>query len=198
MSSSIIQMLASQLDERTIKQISTQLGADDQTTQQAISTAIPMLLGALDRNTNTADGAQALTNALQRDHDGSILNDAPNAVTRPETRQDGQAILNHVLGAKQNNVEMGISKTTGLDMSSTGQLMQMVAPLVLGALGQMQQQQNLDAGQVSSLLSKERQETESSLSGLAKILDMDGDGDVTDDLIGLGSNLLGGFFGSKR
>lgn len=198
MSSPILNMLASQLDERTIKQISSQLGADDATTQQAISAALPMLLGAMDRNTNSPDGAQALAGALQRDHDGSILNDVPGALSKQETLQDGQAILGHVLGNRQGNVEQGISKATGLDMGSTDQLMSMLAPLVMGALGQIQKQENLDADGVSNLLTKERQQSESSLGGLAQLLDMDGDGDVTDEIIGLGSSLLKNFFGGKR
>ncbi len=198
MSSSILNMLAGQLDERAIKQISAQLGADDATTQQAISAALPMLLGAMDRNTNSADGAQSLAGALQRDHDGSILNDVAGALSRQETLQDGEAILGHVLGARRGNVETGISKATGLDMGSASQLLPMLAPLVMGALGKTQQQQGLDADGVSSLLTKERQEAEPALGGLAQLLDMDGDGDVTDEIIGLGSSLLKNFFGGSR
>lgn len=198
MSSAIMQMLASQLDEQAIKQISSQLGADDETTQQAIGAALPMLLGAMDRNTNSADGAQALAGALQRDHDGSILNDVAGALSKPETLQDGQAILGHLLGAKRGNVETGISKTTGLDLGSANQLLPLLAPLVMGALGKKQREENLDTDQVSSLLTKERQEAEPALGGLAQLLDMDGDGDVTDEMIGLGSSLLKNFFGGKR
>ncbi len=198
MSSAIMQMLASQLDEQAIKQISSQLGADDETTQQAIGAALPLLLGAMDRNTNDADGAQALAGALQRDHDGSILEDVAGALTKRETLQDGEAILGHLLGGKRGNVETGISKATGLDMGSASQLLPLLAPLVMGALGKKQREENLDADQVSSFLTKERQEAEPALGGLAQLLDMDGDGTVTDEMIGLGSNLLKNFFGGKR
>lgn len=195
--SSLLTMLAGQLDDQAVKQISSQLGADDRSTQQAISTALPMLMGTLGRNTESPDGAQALSSALQRDHDGSIFNDVAGALSNPSTMQDGQAILGHVLGGKQNNVQMGVAKASGLDMGSTGQLLTMLAPLVLGALGQTQQQQGLDAGALAGLLQTERQESDSALSGMAQLLDMDGDGDITDDVINIGSKLLGSFFGSR-
>lgn len=194
----IFEMLANQLDERTIQQISAQLGVDDQRTQQAINAAVPLLLGALGRNAaaNNTE-AQSLTNALQRDHQGSILDNIPAAVTDTTTLQDGSAILGHVLGAKRDNVETGISKVSGLDQNSTGQLLTMLAPVVMGALGKMQQQQNLDAGGVTNLLDKERQETEPALGGFARLLDLDGDGEITDDIINIGSKLLSNWL-SKR
>ncbi len=195
--SSLMNMLANQLDEPTIRQISSQLGADEATTQQAISAAVPMLIGALSRNTSSTAGAQALNQALARDHDGSILNDIPAALSNRTTLQDGSAILGHVLGNRQNNVQTGIARATGLDQGSTAQLLMMLAPVVLGALGKQQQQHGLDAGGLAGLLNQEQQASESSLGGLAQLLDMDGDGDVTDEIIGIGSKLLRNFFGGR-
>lgn len=192
--SSILEMLAGQLDEGTIRQISGQLGADETTTQQAISAALPMLLGAMGRNATSSEGAQALDKALAQDHDGSILNDLPAALSQEATKLDGAAILGHVLGGRQGNVETGISRATGLNQGSTGQLLMMLAPVVLGALGQQKRQQGLDAGDLAGLLSNERQASESSLGGLAQLLDMDGDGDVTDEIVSIGSKLLRNFF----
>lgn len=196
--SSLLNMLAGQLDEQTIRQISSQLGADDQATQKAINAAVPMLVGALGRNAADPEGAKALNKALERDHDGAILNDVTGAVTKQETIQDGQAILNHVLGAKKGNVETGIAKTTGLDTGSAGQLLSMLAPVVLGALGQQKKQQGLDVAGLAGMLQGERQQSDQLLSGLSQLLDMDGDGDITDDVLNIGSKLLGGFFGGSQ
>lgn len=193
--SSLLNMLAGQLDAQTVSQISAQLGADDQTTQQAINTALPMLMGALGRNAADPAGAQSLDSALQRGHDGSILNNLAGVVTRPETQQDGQAILRHVLGPKQNTVQTGIAQATGLDAGSTGQLLSMLAPVVLGLLGQQKQQQGLNAEGLAGLLQGERQQSDQMLPGMAQLLDMDGDGDITDDVLNLGTKLLGGLFG---
>ena len=194
---SLLNTLAGQIDDRTIQQLSSQIGADPNTTQQAVSAALPMLLGALERNTTSSQGAEALTNAVQRDHNGSILNNLSSALADPATLQDGSAILGHVLGANQSNVQSGISSFSGLDQNSTGQLLALLAPVVLGALGQMQQQHNLDANGVAGVLQNERPQTESILGGFAQLLDMDHDGDITDDIITIGSRLLSSWLNKR-
>ena len=196
--SDLLNMVVSQLDGQTVNQISNQLGVDDQATQQAISTALPMLVGALGRNAESPEGARALDQALQRDHDGSILNNVPVALANDRMVQDGQAILGHILGAKQGNVEMGVAKASGLDANSAGALMSMLAPVLMGALGQQKQQQSLNADSLAGMLQTERQISDSELSGLSQLLDMDGDGDVTDDVINIGSKLLGNFFSGNK
>ncbi|MCB9077166.1 MAG: DUF937 domain-containing protein [Anaerolineaceae bacterium] len=194
---SLLNSLAGQIDDRTIQQLSAQIGADQHTTQQAVSAALPMLLGALERNTASSQGAASLTNALQRDHNGDILNNLSAALADPATLQDGIAILSHVLGPKQNNVENGISSFSGLNQNSTGQLLALLAPVVLGSLGQMQQQHNLNADGVAGVLQNQRPETESILGGFAQLLDMDHDGDITDDIITIGSRLLSSWLNKR-
>jgi hypothetical protein len=195
--SDLLNLLAGQLGQQTVQQISSQLGADQGATEQAISAALPMLISALGRNVESPAGAQALTQALERDHDGSILENLGPMLAQPSTLEDGNAILGHVLGAKRSNVETGISRTTGLDQGSTAQLLMLLAPVVLGALGKQQHQQGLDADGVAGLLKQERQQTESSLGGFTRLLDLDGDGEISDDLINLGAKFLGSWL-SKR
>lgn len=194
---SIIRLLVSQLGSGAVGQISEQLGIDEDKAQQAVGMALPVIIGALNRNTASADGAESLTRALQRDHDGSILDDLARVVTQPETLEDGAAILGHVFGDRRSNVEQSVSRATGLDAAQISQIFAILAPIVLGALGQMQRKKNLDAQGMSNLLQEERSTVEQTASGLAQLLDMDGDGDVSEELVSLGSNLLGGLFGGK-
>lgn len=195
---SVIQLLISQLGGGPVEQISGQLGIDEDKAQQAIGMALPMIIGALNRNTDSSDGAQALVGALQRDHDGSILDNLAQAVTQEETLNDGKAILGHVLGDRMDGVSNSVSRATGLDQEQVAQIFSLLAPIVLGALGQMQRKKNLDAQGVSNLLKEERSTVEKTASGLTQLLDMDGDGDVSEEIISLGSNLLGGLFGGKK
>jgi hypothetical protein len=160
--------------------------------------ALPMILGALNRNASSTEGAQALTQALQRDHDGSILNNLPRAVAMPEVRQDGAAILGHVLGGNRSAVQNSVSRSTGVDSEQVAQIFAILAPIVLGALGQMQRKKELDPQGVSNLLQEERSTVEKTASGLTQLLDMDGDGDVSEEVVGLGVNLLSGLFGGKQ
>ncbi len=72
----------------------------------------------------------------------------------------------------------------------------MLAPIVMGAAGRAQRSQDLDPSGLAQLLQGEEQRVEqsSNLGGLASLLDMDGDGQVADDVLKLGSGLLGGLF----
>src|SRR5262245_48433906 len=88
-----------QLDPATINQMARQLGVSDAQVQQAAGVGVPLLLAALARNTSSSGGAQALSDALTRDHDGSVLQHKQDAVTND--RETGARILDHVLGAQQ-------------------------------------------------------------------------------------------------
>ncbi|NND71286.1 MAG: DUF937 domain-containing protein [Rhodothermales bacterium] len=72
--SGLMDVLASQMSGGVLDQISGQIGADNDATQKAMAAALPALIGGLARNaTKSEDGAVALANALDRDHDGGLL-----------------------------------------------------------------------------------------------------------------------------
>ncbi len=182
----LLDILTEQLGGDGLKAISRQLGLSQLDTGRALSATLPTLLGALAKNSSNQQGAEALTNALQRDHDGSIFDNLSgflgNAASGP-----GDGILKHVLGDRRASVENSLSKNSGLGAEQIGQLLTMVAPLVMGALGKAQRQEGLDAAGVSNLLAGERKRVvrESSAMGFLSLLDSDGDGSVLDDVTGL-------------
>ena len=195
---SLLQTLLGQLSGDSLGAITDQLGIDEGTAQKAVGLAVPLLIGSLNRNSSSADGAQALTKAVARDHDGSILADLASNLMQPKVQEDGLAILGHVLGAKKENVSNSLGKASGLDSAQVIQLLSMLAPVVLGAIGKAQRQKNLDAQGVASLLTQEREQASSTLPGIAQLLDMDGDGDVTEEMINLGGSLLSSFLSKKK
>ena len=194
---SLLQTLLGQLSGDLLGAITDQLGIDEGTAQKAIGLALPLLVGSLNRNSSSADGAQALTNAITRDHDGSILSNLAGSLAQPKIQQDGLAILGHVLGAKKDNVGNSLGKASGLDSAQVIQLLSMLAPVVLGALGKAQREKKLDATGVASMLTQEREQADSKLPGIAALLDMDGDGDVTEEMINIGGTLLSSFLSKK-
>src|SRR3712207_3187524 len=89
------------LNPSTINQMSRTLGTDESTTGNAVQVALPMLLGAMARNSSTPEGASSLLGALDRDHDGSVLDDvagllAGGGVSNSSTALNGLGILSHV------------------------------------------------------------------------------------------------------
>ena len=99
----------------TLSDISKLLGVDDNKTRQAVTMALPLLIGALSRNASTPDGAQALTGALLIDHSGGLLEDLLGNLSKKEPVDDGSAILGHVFGDKRSGFEQNISRSSDLD-----------------------------------------------------------------------------------
>lgn len=191
----LTQQLLQQLAGGALSKIGQQIGADPQTTSSALSAAVPLLLSALANNASQPAGAQALHQALAQDHDGSILNDVSGFLDNPQA-VNGAGILGHVLGGKETMVRQGLAKGTGLNSDQVGQLLQIAAPLVMGALGQKQQQSNLNPNDLSAFLGGQQQQVQQSnpniLGALNTLLDADQDGSAVDEVIGIVGKLFGG------
>lgn len=199
--SSIFDLLGNSLGDDAIQMISRQLGADSGATRSVIEGAIPMLVSGLAKNAGSAGGAEAILGALTRDHDGSVLDDLAGFLGGGGASQ-GAGILGHVFGGKQSSIENALSKSSGLSPAKVAQILMMVAPLVMGALGKMQRGNGLDAGGLGDLLRGEqgrvRQQAPEAAGFLEQILDRDGDGSMVDDIASAGMNILGGLLGGRR
>jgi len=209
MANQFLDLLQSQLnDDQFIDQLSQQIGgADKQQTKTAAEGAVNALMGAMARNAKKPQEAQNLANALERDHDGSILEDAIGFLSgrrQPENPKmvNGSGILKHLLGGEQSNVISMISQMAGMDQNKSGNLLATLAPLVMGALGKTKRQSGLGVGDLMQLLSgtAQQQKRQGGMSGqlIAAFLDQDGDGDVSDDVTRIGGNLLRRFFRRKK
>jgi hypothetical protein len=198
--SSILEQLTKQLASGAMKDISRTLGADEKKTTQAASLALPAILGALSRNASSRSGAEALSSALSKDHDGGVLDDISGFLKGAQAGP-GDGILRHVLGENRARVESNVSRGSGLDAASVSKLLTMLAPVVMGALGRQQQQKHLDANALAGLLGKESRAIEkSSPAGdlLGQLLDSDGDGDFDlSDVAKKGGGLLGKLLGGR-
>lgn len=193
--SSILDILGQQLGGDAIGQLSRTIGADPAATSKAVSGALPLLLGALARNAASPQGAQSLASALERDHDGSLLDNLSGFLGQGSTGV-GDGILRHVLGERRGPAEVGLSQMSGLDTSSISQLLALLAPMVMGALGKTQRQQGLNVGSLAGLLKQEQTQAQqtapSGMGGmLSALLDQDGDGQIGDDVARMGAGLLG-------
>lgn len=190
----LTEMLTQQLAGGAISQISSKIGADEGTTSAAIAIAVPLLISALARNSSTPAGAEALNQAVAKDHDGSILDNLSSFLGNTQSA-NGAGILGHVFGNRRTDVENGLAQSTGLDPGGAGALLETVAPLVMGALGKTQQQQGLDAGSLSDFLGNQRQQAQASapdmMGMLGNLLDSNKDGSVVDDVGRLAGKLFG-------
>jgi len=196
---SVLETLSQQLGGGLLPQVSKMIGTDEKTAGNAVAMALPMLFSAMARNTAKPEGAAALAQALDKDHDGSLLDNLSGFLGGAATGP-GDGILRHVLGARRPVVENGLSKATGLDAATIGKLLMTLAPVVMAALGKAKRQGGLDPTGIAGLLSQERTEVErkapAEMGLLGGLLDADGDGDVDmGDIAKRGLGSLGKLFG---
>lgn len=181
----------SQLDPASIAKIASQLGIGPEQARAAVGQAVPVLLGGLARNARDEQGASALQRALG-DHAGLDLGAVLGSVLGGGG--DGGAILGHVFGAQRGRVAEGLGQSSGIGAAGAGQLMAMLAPLIMGVLGRRTQAQGSGNGGLGSMLGRELQGLGQSKQGglLASILDQDGDGQLgLGDLLKVGASMFG-------
>ncbi len=71
--SDIIELLGQQLGGDALKELSGAIGADEAATEKGLAAVLPMLLGGLAKNADNDQGAEQLHAAIERDHDGGLL-----------------------------------------------------------------------------------------------------------------------------
>jgi len=112
---------------------------------------------------------------------------------------DAGGILGHILGANQSPVVEQVSNNTGLNMGQVAQILMMIAPLVMGYLGQQKQQQGIGAdglgGLLGGLLGGQAQAAPQSSGNVmvdmaSSMLDSDRDGSAMDDIASMALNYI--------
>lgn len=140
----LIDMIQQQLDDRTVSQLSQQLGADPDTTRQAVPAALTAILGGLSQNAQQPGGAQQLENVLT-DHAGGGLMDSLGGLGGllggGSASSQGGGILSHIFGNHQPAVASQVGQSTGLNSGQAGRLLILLAPFVLSYLAKQRQQQ---------------------------------------------------------
>ena len=187
------------LQGQDIGNLASQVGGNEGEAKNGVMAALPAMLAALGKNTGTEKGAEELNNALEQKHDGSILNNLSGYLSNPDLK-DGAGILNHLFGNQTSNVANAVSQSSGLDTNGSMKMLQMLAPILMGILGQQKKQNNLDAkglGNLTSMLASNFG-SEAGTSGIMEtvtnLLDANKDGNVVDDIMGM----VGKFFGGNK
>jgi hypothetical protein len=212
----LLDLLNSDAGRQIISGVSGTTGATQDKTASVLSMAMPILMGAMQRNASSPQGAAGLLGAVQNKHSGGIMDNLGSLFqdgVDDSVMQDGQGILNHVLGSKQAGVETALSQKSGMDMGQISQILKVAAPILMGVLGKQVQQQNVQntrglTSVLGGLLGGGQGSSQQSM--IEKFLDADGDGSILDDVAGmvLGGGkqggaagmlggLLGGMFGKK-
>jgi hypothetical protein len=190
----ILEMLTSLSGKNpAFKQLNQSVNADPEKVEKTVQLGIPMLMEALNRNSNTSQGAQDLANALEQHKDDKV-DDLAGFLQNVDT-EDGSKILQHIFANKNKDVQSNLSKTTGLKQDQVGSILAKIAPLLLGALGNQKKEQNLDANGISNLTSSLSQNLQQAGGGslfsmATKLLDTNKNGSILDEIMN--------FFGRRK
>lgn len=175
------------------RQLSANLGLDQQAATQLIPQIIPMIMGGLKRQMETRGGAERLDHILDKYGREDVLGDIAGTMSAKAAQADPDPNLGGLLGESGGlQASQLIGQKFGLSLDKAKSLIPMLVPLILGALSR---QKNQFGGP--------------GLGGLAALIDRDGDGDILDDIAGFlgpalgggsssggGGGLLGGLLGS--
>ena len=194
-----LEALLGLLQGQDLGNLASQVGGNEGEVKNGVMAALPAMLAALGKNAGTEKGAEELNNALEKKHDGSILDNLSGYLSNPDLK-DGAGILNHLFGNQTSNVANAVSQSSGLDTNGSMKMLQMLAPILMGILGQQKKQNNLDAkglGNLTSMLASNFG-SEAGTSGIMEtvtnLLDANKDGNVVDDIMGM----VGKFFGENK
>jgi len=186
-------LLQGQLQNGLLDQLTNQMGgASKEQTASATNLALSTILGALNKNAAQPEGLQGLFGALEKTHDGGILNNIGDLLSGNASGKaaDGMGILSHLLGGSNIfNVINMISKGSGLLMK--------LAPVALGMLGKQKAQQQMQPSNLLDFLKSSNQQVQQKMPQqnlIEKMLDRDGDGSAMDEIAGMGMKVLGNLF----
>lgn len=114
---------------------------------------------------------------------------------------DGGGILDNIFGSNKEETARQVSESSGLSMSKVLPLMATLAPILLGMMGKAKRQTNTDAGGLGGALRDIATRGQSNPRDVAPdlglagtLLDRDGDGQVMDDILGMGAKMMGNYF----
>jgi len=166
----LLDLLDSVGGQQSLGSLASSLGLDASKTNNLVGALAPALMGALKKQTSSQDGLAGFKKALQSGRHQEYLSN-PNSMTSPQTVQDGNNILGHILGSKDvsRNVAAQAAESTGIDSSLIKKALPLIASLAMGAMSK-----SSNAGQSLD------NSTSDMLGGL-----MGGDGIDMDDVLSL-------------
>lgn len=211
---SLLDLITGSAGNQVAEQAENKFGISKNQIIALLVVAAPLVISYLKKKSENAEEADKLNAALDRDHDGSILNNPAQALDR---EQEGDSILSHIFGGEKANVENQLSQNTGISMDKIGPILATLAPVIMGYIGQQKQANNVTSGGglgdlLGGILGSSSQQAQASDNPLSNILgsvlggaqqsSSGGLGDILGSVLGGGNQQqsqqggLGGLLGS--
>jgi hypothetical protein len=118
------------IDTGTLNKIAEQIGVDPDKVQAVLKDSMPALLGGMDKNVQSGDGAASLANALGDHAQANPLGDIGALVSGAL----GSGILEKVLGGSTPQVSDAMANKSGLSSDQVQKILKIAAPIVMAFL----------------------------------------------------------------
>ncbi|KGB55498.1 hypothetical protein FG91_01418 [Sphingopyxis sp. LC81] len=181
-----------------IESMANQLGIPPAMAKQGADALLPAILGGFKKQAQSGGGVEGLGGLLGQLGGGGLLDSVLGPQTTPV--EQGNDVLGQIFGSKDvsRTVAGQAAAQTGID---SGILKQMLPMLAMMAAGYMAKQggQGSESGGLGGMLGNVlggamgggAAPAAGGLGGLGKMLDMDGDGNPLDDIMGMVNKMRG-------
>ena len=140
----LIELITGNAGNQVASQAENKFGISKNQIIALLAVAAPLVISYLRKKSQEdPNEAEALNNALDKDHDGSILDNPAQVESR---LQEGGSILDHIFGGQKGQVENQLSQNTGISMDKIGPVLAMLAPLIMGYIGKEKQSSGVNSG----------------------------------------------------
>ncbi|MEO0344679.1 MAG: DUF937 domain-containing protein [Pseudomonadota bacterium] len=176
---SILETILKSGNGALVGQVADSLKLDKGKAGAAIAELLPALKGGIRRNAEKPEGLGALMSALQRGNHSDYV-EKPDLLSRAATITDGNAILGHLLGSKDESrkVAAEAASRTGVDVGTLKKMLPMVAAMAMGSLSKESK-----GGALASLIGGGASSAGAGL--LSSFLDKDEGGSAVGNLLGM-------------
>ena len=96
----ITEMITQQLGASAVRKIAQRFGISETAAATAVQIGVPLIVAALARNASEPQGAERLHEAINNDHDGSILDNVVSYLGNPQSA-NGAGRLSSTYGSGQ-------------------------------------------------------------------------------------------------
>ncbi len=145
----LVNILGSLAGNDTVNEISKKFNIDTNKVSSVITSALPTLLGAMQKNASTESGAAALAKALgdHANNSGSMISNLAGV-----DLTDGSKILGKILGSNAGSIFDKIGKQTGTTSGQVSNILSSIAPAMMNILGKLKNNNNTGNDALGALL----------------------------------------------
>jgi len=172
-----------------------ELGINENVAQAGAAALLPAILGGFKKTTQAQpSGLEGLGGLLGQLGGGGLLDSVIG--TQPTPVNQGNEILGQIFGSKEvsRTVAAGAEQQSGVSSDLLKKMLPIVAMMVAGYMAKQGGESSGNGGGlgglIGGLLGGGSNNASGGLGGLGSLLDLDGDGNPLDDIIGMAGKLV--------